>query len=65
MTKWRVEVSWECEVEADNEGDALMQADQAFSMMSDARAEEIGPDEDQDGNADGTCCDAAKTDGWI
>ena len=41
MAKWRVDVSWECEVEADDEGDALLQADGAFSFMREARAEEI------------------------
>jgi len=41
MRKWRVEISWECEVEADDEGDALIQADMAFSFMSEARAMEV------------------------
>lgn len=45
MAKWIVEVSWEGEVEADDEGDALMQADRAFSFMSEARAQEIGTTE--------------------
>jgi hypothetical protein len=65
MRKWRVSVSWETEVEAEDEGQALIDADAAFSFMSEASAEEITPDDDQDGNADGTCVDAAKTDGWI
>lgn len=41
MSKWRVEVSWEAELEADDEGEALMQADSSFSFMREARAEEI------------------------
>jgi hypothetical protein len=42
MSKWTVEIpSWSIEVEAEDEGDALIQADMAFSFMSEARAEEI------------------------
>lgn len=48
MSKWRVTVNyWTEEYEADDEGDALMQADSDFSFMNEARTEEIcGEDED-------------------
>jgi hypothetical protein len=45
MRKWRVSVSWETEVEAEDEGQALIDADAAFSFMSEASAEEITPDD--------------------
>jgi ribonuclease PH len=41
MARWSVTVQWQEIVEADNEGDALIQADMNFSMMDDARVEEI------------------------
>ena len=40
MSTWTVEVNWICEVEADDEGDALIQADMKFSLMREARAHE-------------------------
>ena len=40
MSRWKVRVSWETEVEADDEGDALLQADLQFSFMSEAQADE-------------------------
>jgi hypothetical protein len=40
--KWRVSLhSWDVVVDAEDEGYALMQADNCFSFMSEARAEEI------------------------
>lgn len=47
MSKWRVWVQWDIEEEADDEGYALIQADQEFDFMSQARAEEIYEDEDE------------------
>ena len=47
MRKWRVSLYFDKEYEADDEGDALMQAYNEFSIMSDARAEEIEEDEDE------------------
>lgn len=42
MAKWKVSVSWwETEVEADDEGDALLYADMEFNFQSEARAEDI------------------------
>jgi len=52
MSKWRIEVSWEWEGEAEDEGDALCQADMAFSMFREARAEEIVSEEDRDCSED-------------
>jgi len=46
MAKWRVSFSYSKEFEADDEGDALMQADNDFSVMSEARAEEIIEEEE-------------------
>jgi hypothetical protein len=41
MARWRVEIpSWSTEVEADDEGDALIQADVQFNFMSEAQAVE-------------------------
>lgn len=61
MSKWRVSVeSWEREYEADDEGDALMQADMDFSMMSLARAEEIEPDSASPSNPEGDATDTGK-----
>jgi hypothetical protein len=51
MRKWRISVSWETEIEADDEGQALIDADSTFSFMREARAEEITPD-DTDENDD-------------
>ena len=43
MAKWRVSVNfWEQEYEADEEGDALLQASSDFDLIEEARAEEIG-----------------------
>jgi hypothetical protein len=39
MRKWIVSFSFNKEYEADDEGDALMQADADFNLMSEARAE--------------------------
>lgn len=44
--RWRVEAHYSEVIEAEDEGEALMKADQDFSIMSDARAEEI-EDEDE------------------
>ena len=42
MSKWRVWISeWVSEVEADDEGDALMKADDEHCFMAEARAEEV------------------------
>lgn len=49
MARWKVSIpSWECEVEADDEGEALMQADGQYSFMGEAEAEEMEPDEDEE-----------------
>ena len=45
MSKWRISVNWEREYECDDEGDALEQADSDFDLMSEARSEEIEPDD--------------------
>lgn len=48
MSKWRVSIpSWETEVEADDEGDALVQASMEHDFMDDASAEEIVPDNEE------------------
>lgn len=45
MSRWRVVLyQWECEVEADDEGDALMEADSLFNFMNEARAQETEHD---------------------
>jgi hypothetical protein len=49
MSKWRVSFSWNKEYEADDEGDALMQADVDFSVMSEARVEEIETEDKTNG----------------
>jgi hypothetical protein len=42
MSRWRVMLyQWQCEVDADDEGEALMEADSLFSFMGEAQAEEI------------------------
>ena len=47
MRRWRVTVpEWTFELDADDEGEALIDADSSFSFMSLARAEEIEPMED-------------------
>jgi hypothetical protein len=47
MPKWKISVNfWEVEVEADDEGDALMEADSIFNFMNEARVEEIEPEEE-------------------
>jgi hypothetical protein len=47
MPKWKISVSfWEVEVEADDEGDALMEADSIFNFMNEARVEELEPEEE-------------------
>jgi hypothetical protein len=48
MSKWRVSFSFDKEYEADDEGDALMQADADFNLMSEARAELQEPEESDD-----------------
>ena len=45
MRKWEVSVSWSRTFEAEDEGDALIQADGSFSFMSEARCEEIEPED--------------------
>lgn len=44
MAKWTVSVDWDVEVEAEDEGDALMQADRMFDFIGEARTEEIESD---------------------
>lgn len=44
MRKWRVEIIWECELEAEDEGAALIYASSSFDFMDWARAEEITPE---------------------
>ena len=47
MSKWIVEINaWAVEVEAEDEGDALCQADMAFSLMNEARAYETEDEEE-------------------
>jgi hypothetical protein len=47
MTRYRVVVSqWEWEGDCEDEGDALIQADMEFSLIDNARIEEIAPDEE-------------------
>jgi hypothetical protein len=42
MSKWRVEIpAWGTEIEADDEGDVLIQASLNLSFMNEACAEEI------------------------
>jgi hypothetical protein len=49
MSKWKVSIDyWEKEYEADDEGDALMQAEGDFSVACEARAEEVFPEESDD-----------------
>jgi hypothetical protein len=48
MRKWRISVNWEREYECDDEGDALMQADSDFDLMSEARSEEVDPEEEEE-----------------
>jgi hypothetical protein len=46
MSKWLVEIpAWSIEVEAEDEGDALCQADMDYNFMNEARAEEIEEEE--------------------
>ena len=48
MSKWRVSLpSWEIEIEAEDEEDALAACD--FDFMTEARAEEIGEDDGEIG----------------
>jgi hypothetical protein len=49
--RWTVRVSWECEVEAEDEGYALMDADGMFNFMSEARAELNEPEEEDAGES--------------
>ena len=48
MSKYRVSFSFDREYEADDEGDALMQADADFNLMSDVRAELQEPEDDNE-----------------
>ena len=48
MRKWRILVNWEREYECDDEGDALMHADGDFDLMSEARSEEVDPEEEEE-----------------
>ena len=48
MAKWQVEVFWQTEVEAEDEGDALSAADNEFSFYREANAEEISDYEDEE-----------------
>lgn len=42
MAKWRVTIpQWEIEVDANDEGDALVQASLNFEILNEARAEEV------------------------
>jgi hypothetical protein len=52
MTRWRITIpQWETEVEAEDEGEALVNADLKFDFMSDARAEELEPAQDTEEKA--------------
>jgi hypothetical protein len=51
MRKWRISVQWEVEVDAEDEGTALIDADMQFNFMSEARSEEIEP-EDSEGDSE-------------
>lgn len=43
MSKWTVSVQWwQVEVEAEDEGEALMEADGQFNFINEARATESG-----------------------
>lgn len=49
MSRWRVMLyQWECEVEAEDEGEALMEADSLFNFINEARAEEVDGGEGND-----------------
>jgi hypothetical protein len=48
MRKFRVWFSFDKVYEADDEGDALMQADAEFNVMSNARSEELDTEDDHD-----------------
>ena len=46
MTKWIVMVpQWEEEIEAEDEGDALIQADRSFDFWREAMAERVEEEE--------------------
>lgn len=47
MGKWVVEVSWNTVIEAEDEGEALMQADREFSFMREANAENLEDEIDE------------------
>lgn len=49
MPKYSVSVYWEGEVEAEDEGDALIQASSDFDFIEEARAEEQSEYEDEEG----------------
>ena len=45
--KWKVSIQfWEEEIEAEDEGEALITADSLFNFWSEARAEEIESEEE-------------------
>ena len=45
MSVWQVEVHWEKQYEAEDEGDAMMQAEMDFSFMHEGEAYEIEEDD--------------------
>lgn len=48
MRTWTVRIYWERDFQADDEGGALMQVDASFDLMSEARCELNGPEEEED-----------------
>jgi len=47
MRKWAFTVIWTDEVEAEDEGMALIEADSRFNFMSEVRAEEVNEYDDE------------------
>ncbi len=47
MKTYTVRIIWERDFQADDEGDALLQADLSFNLMDEARCELNGPDEEE------------------
>jgi hypothetical protein len=49
MRKWRITIpETEIELEAEDEGQALIEADSSFDFIDSARVEEIEPDEEDE-----------------
>lgn len=47
MARWRVWINWEEEIEAEDEGYALMKAEDRCNFMDRARVEEIENEEEE------------------